>query len=200
MRNVVINSSINLINKKLNYNEEQLEIIKYGLEAIYILITKTIIIFTVAIMLNIFKEVIIFTLFYSLIRMFSFGLHATKSWICLVSSLITFLIIPYICNIIHISFYIKLVIGFILIILMYKNAPADTYKRPIIDKKRRIKYKLLSTFISTIMIIIALTINNNFISNALIFANILQNIMISKYTYKLFKLPYDNYKKYQNLV
>ena len=40
---------------------------------------------------------------------------------------------------------------------------------------------------------IALISKNNFISNCLIFALILENILISPITYKLFKLPYNNY-------
>ena len=200
MRNAVINSSLNLIKKNYDYNDEKIAEIKYGLEAIYILITKSIVIFTASLLLGIFKEVIIFTLLYSLIRMFSFGLHATKSWICLVCSLSCFITIPYLCTIININLYIKALLGIILILLMYKNAPADTHKRPIINPKRRAVYKTLSTIIAIIMVFVSLFVDNNFISNALLFSLLLQNIMISKLTYKLFKLPYDNYKKYLDLV
>ena len=200
MRNAVINHSLNLIKNNYNYDDEKIAEIKYGLEAIYILITKSIVILTAAFILGIFKEVVIFTLIYSLIRMFSFGLHATKSWICLVSSLIIFIILPYICKTIIIDNYIKVIIGCIGILLMFKNAPADTYKRPIINKKRRYIYKLLSTAISIIMVNISIICKDNFISNSFLFSLMLQNCMISKFTYKLFGLPYDNYKKYLNKV
>ena len=56
MKNALLNYSITTIRKKdSSYNEEQLAIIRYGLESIYILITKTIFIFAVAIILKIFK-------------------------------------------------------------------------------------------------------------------------------------------------
>lgn len=200
MRNLLINNSLSFIKRNCSYDDVKLAEIKYGLEAIYILITKSIIIFTLSFILGIFKEVVIFTLLYSLIRMFSFGLHATKSWICLVSSLITFVTIPFICKYIDINIYLKTILNIISIILIYKNAPADTYKRPIINKKRRERYKFISTFIAIIMSFMSLVIRDNFLSNSLMFATVVQNFMISPYIYKLFKLPYDNYKKYLNEV
>ena len=48
MRNLIINSSMNFIKNNCNYEQSKLEEIKYGLESIYILITKTIIILSVA--------------------------------------------------------------------------------------------------------------------------------------------------------
>ena len=200
MRNLLINNSLSFIKRNCSYDDVKLAEIKYGLEAIYILITKSIIIFTLSFILGIFKEVVIFTLLYSLIRMFSFGLHATKSWICLVSSLITFVTIPFICKYIDINIYLKTILNIISIILIYKNAPADTYKKPIINKKRRERYKFISTFIAIIMSFMSLVIKDNFLSNSFMFVIIIQNFMISPYIYKLFKLPYDNYKKYLNEV
>ena len=76
---------------------------------------------------------------------------------------------------------------------MFKNSPADTKKRPIVNKKRRKVYKILSTVLTTIFFIIAILTKNNFISNCLIFSIIMQNCMISPTVYKIFKLPYNNY-------
>ena len=79
---------------------------------------------------------------------------------------------------------------------MFKNSPADTKKRPIVNKKRRKVYKVVSTILTIIFSVLSLVIKNNFISNSLIFSLILQNFMISPITYKIFKLPYDNYKEF----
>lgn len=200
MRSVFINNSMNFIKRNCNYDQIKLDEIKYGLEAIYILITKAIIILSVAFIFGLLQEVIVFTLSYSLIRLFSFGLHATKSWICLISSLIIFLIIPLFCKTFEINIFIKSIINIFNILFIYKNAPADTYKRPIVNKKRRENYKFLSTIIAVIMAIVSILIKNSFISNCLIIALLLQNLMISPFIYKLFKLPYNNYKNYLNKV
>ena len=138
MKNKIINFCLNIIKKKYpQYNEEKISVIKYGLESIYLLITKLIIIILLAYLLGLVKELIIFLLIYNIIRTFSFGLHATKSWICLLSSTLIFILIPLVCKYVFLNTYIKIIIGIIMIILFYKNAPADTKKRPIISKKRR---------------------------------------------------------------
>ena len=58
MRKIIIGNCINFIKKyHPEYDEEKVSIIKYGLESIYIMITKLIFIFALAIILKIFKEV-----------------------------------------------------------------------------------------------------------------------------------------------
>ena len=196
MKTKIINSSINLIKKNGNYSEEKLAEIKYGLEGIYLTISKLIIIGLIAYILGIFKEVIIFLALYNVIRTTSFGLHATKSWICLLSSSIIFIIFPLICKYLFITDYLKMIVGLILILLIYKNAPADTHKRPIINPKRRLFFKYTSTFIAIIFVYCALLINNNFLSNCFILSLLVQSFMISPTIYKIFKLPYNNYLVY----
>lgn len=197
MRERIVQKLVSYIHKKdSNYSDEQLEVIQYGLEGIYILITKSIVIFTVAYLLGIIKEVFLFTLLYNVIRMPSFGLHATKSWMCYLSSLIIFLILPYVCKTITFDPLLKAILGAISIILIYKNAPADTVKRPIIDPKRRRNYKIISTIIAITFAFLSITIKNNFLSNTFVISILLQNFMISPYIYQLFHLPYDNYKSY----
>jgi len=196
MKDYIINKCMNYIKINTNYDEIKQKEIKYGLEAIYLTITKSIIIFSIAIVLGIFKEMIIFIFTYNLLRSTSFGLHATKSWICLISSSILFIGIPYLCILSSIPIYIKVIVGILGICFMFKNSPADTKKKPIINKKKRIVYKVLSTILAIIFSIIAITINNQFISNSLIFALILENCLISPLIYKLFKLPYNNYITY----
>ena len=196
MKNAVINSSISFIKKYRNYSENELAIIKYGLEGIYLTITKTIVIFTLAYFLGYLVESAIFLISCGLLRMSSFGLHAKKSWMCLISSVIIFNIIPVIAKNIFLNISIKILIGFIGIILIYKNSPADTYKRPIVSKKRRKKLKIISTIISVIYFILSLFVNNQFICNCFIFSILVQNVFISPLTYKLFNLPYNNYIGY----
>ncbi len=193
MKKFIISHFMNYIKKNTNYDDIKLKEIEYGLISIYLMISKMIIIFLIAYFLDIFKEMIIFTLLYNLIRMTSFGLHATKSWICLISSTLAFIGFPYLCTILNIPLYIKVIIGMFGICLMFKNSPADTKKRPIVSKKRRDTYKMLSTIIVIIYSFIAIILNNNFISNCLIFSIILQNLLISPTVYKIFKLPYNNY-------
>lgn len=203
MKELIVGHSMNLIkNQCPQYTEEKLEEIRYGLASIYITISKTIIIFAIALILGILKELIIFTVIYNLIRATSFGLHATKSWICLVSSTMAFIGSTYISTIVTIPILLKIILGIIGILLIFKNSPADTAKKPIVSPKRRLIYKILSTVTATIFVILAITIPDNFLSNSFILALLIQCFMISKLVYKAFGLSYDNYKNYlkQNVV
>ena len=197
MKEAFINNSMNVIQKYYpNYSDVKLEELKYGLLGLYLMITKSIIIFSIAIFLGVFKELLIFTVIYNIIRASSFGMHASKSWICLVASTSIFILLTYLSLNVTIPINIKLIIGIIGIIFMYKNSPADTAKKPIVSLKRRKIYKTISTLLAIIFVICSLIIDNNFLSNSFILSLVLQNIFISPTTYKIFNEPYDNYKTY----
>lgn len=198
MKQYIVNHCYNfVISNNPNVDRLTKDKLKYGLESIYILITKIIFVFIVAGLLNVLTEVIIFLCLYNLIRMPSFGLHATKSWICLVSSTLIFILIPIFCKNYILPINIKIILGIITTIMIYKNAPADTHKRPIINKKRRQTYKYISTSVAIILSIASIIITDTFLSNACILALVVQCFMISPLTYKTFNLPYNNYLKYQ---
>lgn len=183
-------------NNNSNITEMQLEEVEYGLESIYLTITKMIIIFSLAAGLHILKEVIILTIFYNIIRCTAFGLHATKSIYCLITSLIMFIGGVYICNYINFTFTTKAIICLICLICIFKYAPADTHKRPIINAKKRKRYKIISFISGSIFTILILVYNTNILSNYLLVGMIYSVIMIHPLVYKIFKLPYDNYKNY----
>lgn len=197
MKNYIINNTMNYILKYNNYDKIKQEELKYGLVGIYLLISKLIVILILSIILGIFKEVIIFTIIYIPIRAVSFGLHATKSWICLIVSTLLFVGLPFISKYILLPTYIKSIIGIISIIMMYKNSPADTHKRPIINKNRRLFFKYSSVIIAIIYTELSMFINNTFIINCLLFSLIIQCFLTSPLIYKIFKLPYNNYKNFK---
>ena len=200
MKELVINSSLNLIRKYFpNYSQEKMEVIEYGLVGLYLTISKSIVICLIAFILGILKELLIFMIIYNVIRATSFGLHATKSWICLVSSTLIFITVPFLCILLTLPIWLRIIIGLCCILLIFKNSPADTEKRPIVSPKRRRTYKILSTIIAIIFVVLSIVLADNFLANCFIFALVVQCFMISPLTYKIFKLPYDNYKNYQLL-
>ena len=199
MKKKILNHWMNIIKKYKNYDSFKLAEIEYGLTGLYLTISKLIIIVLLSIILGIFKEMITFLLIYNILRMPSFGIHATKSWICLISSSIIFIGFPILCINVKLSILIKIIIGIIGCILMFKNSPADTKKRPIVNPKRRLTYKIISTTLAIIYVTFSIITRNNFISNCLIFGLVLQNTLISPLTYKLFKQPYNNYKEFLKL-
>lgn len=197
MKRFIINKCMNLI-KKNNplYNTSKLEEIKYGLESIYLTYTKIIIILLSSYFLGIIKQTLLLLVTYNIIRTFSFGIHATKSIYCLISSILMFIGGVYIAEFIYFPIYIKIIISLVLAICLYLYAPADTYKRPLINAKKRKKYKIISTILGIIYFLLIIIFNKNFISNYLLIGMIESTIMILPITYKIFNLPFDNYKKY----
>lgn len=196
MKELIINKAMSFITKYNDYDKTTIEEIKYGLASIYLTFSKLIIISIIAMLLNIFKELLILLLIYNILRSMSFGLHASKSWICLLSSSIIFIGGTLLCLNFVPSKIIIYIVSMITIPLIYLYSPADTKKRPIVSLKRRKVYKYLSTSIAIIYYITALLINNNFIINCLILSLIIQSFVINPFVYKLFNMPYDNYKNY----
>lgn len=196
MQKIIINHWMNIIRKNNNFDDVKLEEIKYGLTGIYLTLSKFIIILLLSFVLNITKQTLILLFFFNIIRLTSFGIHAKKSWMCLVSSITLFIGIPFIIRLFKINLILKIILGIINIIHIYMYSPADTKKRPIVSPKRRKVYKYLSTLIAIIFFILSLILNNYYIQNSLIFALIIQNILISPLTYKIFKEPYNNYINY----
>ena len=200
MKNKFLNYTINTIHiNNPSYNDTKLAEIRYGLEGIYLSITKLIIIFLLAILLNILKEMIFMLIIFNILRTTGFGLHATKSWICLVSSSVIFLGGPLLAKIIIINNLLKTILSITSVILIYKYAPADTKKRPLIKEKKRNIYKFITTIKCIILNIFIIFIKNNIITNLIILGIYAEVIVILPKTYKLFNMPYDNYKNYKPL-
>lgn len=197
VKKIIISNSISTIRRYYpNYSDEDIEKIQYGLESIYLSLTKVIVILLLSIFLNIFKETIITLLLFNILRTTAFGIHASKSWICWVTSVPTFIGIPLICKYITFPTYILLIIASISLIHFILFAPADTVKRPLIRKKRRIIYKVLTVIIGIIYLAMIIICKNNFIQNCLSASMLIETILISPLTYKIFKMPYNNYKSY----
>lgn len=197
MKNKFLNYSINSIRKYYpEYNEEKLELIEYGLEAVYLTVTKLFVIYLVAYIMGILSEVILLSVLYNLIRFTAFGLHASKSIYCLIASLIIFIGGALLCIFLNIPILVKVVLSIICIYYLYKYAPADTEKRPIISPKRRKIYKIISTITGIIFTILIIVFYKHKISNYLLIGMLEAVIMIHPKVYALFKLPYDNYKIY----
>lgn len=198
MKKKFLDTSMRLIkNSDKKYSQDDLDMIAYGLEGLYLTFSKLIVIFGVAYLLGLLKETLILLLMYNIIRSQAFGIHATKSIYCLISSTILFLGGALICK--YVVFPIKFLIICSLIcnicIILY--APADTYKRPLINKRKRIRFKLISSILGIIYTIIIIVFHDYSIVNYLLIGMLVAVISILPITYKIFGLPYNNYKTYK---
>ena len=201
MKKKFLEGSINRIKKKYpEYDDEKLEVIAYGLEAMYIMITKTIVIFGIALLLGVIKEVFLILIFYNIIRTTAFGMHAKKSSHCYIISIVLFIGLGLVCKYVDINLYVKLITAGISFITLVIYAPADTYKRPLLNAKKRKTYKIITIINSLIYIILIIILRDKEISNYLMMGILDASLMIHPLTYRMFQLPYNNYKEYEATV
>lgn len=201
VKKYIVDNSMKIIKSCYpNYSKEDLEKIQYGLESIYLSLTKVLAIIILSIVLKIFKETIIILLLFNLLRMTAFGIHASKSWVCWITSVPTFIIIPLVCKHIILPMHILIILSIFSIINFILFAPADTVKRPLIRKKRRIMYKISTIILGLIYLTIIIFAKNPFLQNALALSMLIETILICPLTYKIFKMPYNNYKTYKKRV
>lgn len=157
--------------------------IKYGLQGLYTMITKTSVIFILALLLGIFKEFIIFFLFYSLLRSVGFGVHAKSNIHCWIFSIFLLLGMPALFSYIHLNMTIKVILWIVFFINFILFSPADTKKRPIINKKRKFKFKLVELFLCFIYLLIIIYFEN--ISNLVLGAMMLEALLVNPLGYIL---------------
>lgn len=169
---------------------------RYNLEAYYLTISKMLVIIPLSIIIGVFKEMMILLVFFNFIREPAHGLHASKSWICLVSSTLVFIGAPILAKIINIPFIYNLLLEILGLILLGIYAPADTKKAPIIKKENRRKFKINSIINCIILIIINVFIKDRVISNIIVLSIWIGVFLILPITYKLFNQSYNNYIDY----
>jgi len=117
------------------------------------------------------------------------GLHLKTHLGCIIATTTFYCGIPVLSKLIilnEIFKYIIIVMVWIFGIIMIKlYAPADTENVPILAKKDRRRQQIMAYITFTIGLLIAGSINDNMISNIIIFGYILQTLMITKLAYRL---------------
>ena len=150
--------------------------------------------------MGIIKEFVLLLLSYNVIRSQAFGLHATKSIYCLISSILLFIVGALICKYVIFPFWFSLASSIVCNICMFLYAPADTHKRPLVNKNKRRRFKFLSVLGGVIYTFLIIIFKGSYIVNYLTIGLIEAVLMILPITYKIFNLPYNNYKTYYNDV
>ena len=196
MKEAFLNHTMNFIaSNQKNLSEEDREKLSYGLEGLYMNVTKLALIFLIAFLLGFLKEFIIALILFNLLRFPGFGFHASKSIVCLITSTILILGIPYLFTNIEVSLTIKIILCIVSIITFIICAPADTWKRPLTNKKKRLLRKMCACSLAVIYSVMIIIFDGNMISNLLLSALLTETVLISPIMYLIFKEPYRNYKK-----
>ena len=185
----------NRIRKEMpEIDDEKAEVINYGLQNIVGEIPKIFLLFIISYILGMFKEVLFMFIVLLPYRGASGGFHLKTHLGCIILTT-TF----YCGNVLlsqnvvldDITKYILIGIAWIFGMFMIKlYAPADTENVPILSKKDRKKKQMIAYITYSIGMIAALLIQDNVISNIVLFGNLLQTLTITKLAYRLTKNKY----------
>ena len=154
MKDKILDKCIFFLQKYNNYSKKDIQKLRYGLEGIYLTITKMIFILLLSLIFGILKEVVLVFIFFNILRFFGFGFHAEKSSECLIMSTINFVLLPLLLLNVSFSTTVDLIISIFCIIIFLLFAPADTVKRPLVNKKKRITRKILTVCTGIIYLIL----------------------------------------------
>ena len=193
MKERFLNSCINFITKYNDYTEKDIKKLRYGLEGLYLTVSKCLVIFLISLLLNFFVELIIIVFLYNLLRFFGFGFHAEKSWQCLIISIFIFNIVPFIIFKLSLNLYIIISFSIICLIGYLLWAPADTIKRPLKNKKKKFIRKVVILILGIIYTIIAILFKD--FSKYLLSAMIIELLVVSPLFYLVTRQPFNNSKQ-----
>lgn len=195
MKEKFIVSIVNLAKRNKEYSNEDVEVMRYALEGIYLTFTKILVITLIACLLGLFKEYMWFVILYIPLRSVSFGWHANTTKECWVVSILAFILIPYIFSIITINEITKIILLTFSILVFALYSPADTKKRPIVNKKRRLLFKVVSLIITLVYCCYSFK-HSNLVSNLMIASLLYQSLLINPLIYNITHQEFNNYKTY----
>lgn len=196
MKKKFIESGCQFISKYEDCDDLKIKKLRYGLEAIYNLLTKTVVLFLIALLLGVWKEYFLLIFMYSLVRMYTYGIHAKTTLACWMTTtpiyiggclLIKYVIIPQPIS------YIIWAMGFISFLIW---APADTPAKPLIHADKRKKQKIKACMLCLLLLVVLIICPIKMITNSICYSLVVQSICINPITYWLTKTPFANYKLY----
>lgn len=196
MKRSFIEKSYQFISKYQTCDELQTKKIKYGLEGIYNVLTKVIVMAILTIILGIWKSYIMLVIFYALARRYAYGLHSKSSITCWFLTLSIYIFGSYLIHYANFSNYLIYFIWSFSFLSFLLWAPADTPNRPLIHKDKRRKQKIKACMVCIIYLGMILFIQNRIITNAAIYSLFVQSFCINPLLYRITNTPFDNYKTY----
>lgn len=190
-----------------NIDDEQAEVILYGIQLIVGEIPKIFLMFILGFLLGLWWQTLLAFFVLLPYKVASGGFHLKTHIGCFLCTNIVYCGNALLSTIFTFpSDLIKYtVIGIIYIfgiIMVSIYAPADTVNLPILTKKERKTKKILSYIFLTINLLVAAFIPNSVISNLLIFGTLVQTFSITKLAYIITKNEsgYELYKKEQEQI
>lgn len=196
----ICNSILERIRKEMpEVDDEQAEVINYGLQMIIGEAPKLLIMLSIAYILGVLKLTVLAYLLLLPYKYFVGGVHAKSHLACIITTPAiycgnafmskTFIFVP-----LKYRYLIIFLVWIFSMIVITLYAPADTEEVPILRKAERKYKKIMSYIIMTLTLLLAIILieNNTVISNVLIFGCFIDSIFITRPVYKLYKSKYGH--------
>lgn len=196
--NICSNAITYKLNAYLNKEGFEYEKLKLGVEVVLLSLSKLILVLILSIYFNILIETIVMIISHTILRRNAFGLHAKNSNVCLIITLIMFIVPPILLKNLYLNNYIVTVLFLLFNTVLYKNAPADTENHPLLGAKLRKKLKTKTWVYGNILMIITVLIPFNNLKPLVLISVLYIVIMISPITYKILKRRCNNYEIYEH--
>ena len=183
------------ITSNIDKTEEEAEKIQYGIQVILINFFKAIILFSTALIFNVFTYTFIAVISFAFIRAFASGVHTDSSIKCIIINYIMFLGNAYLSRSITINRITAVAIVAISLISYIIYAPADTEERPLISKKLRKESKIKAIIVVIALGAVSILFLDDTYRNLIIISILEGAVIITPFVYWVFGKSYRNYEK-----
>jgi len=148
----------------------------YGFQIIYGAINKFILLVTLGFLFNILPQILLVTISFVSLRVWSGGLHFNSYTKCAYISLLSFTIVGLLAKYIYLNQIITAIIFLLIYLIIFKWVPVEHPNRPLTNNEK-LKFKTIALLILTILYIINLLTDNIIIKNSIVYGVILSGII-----------------------
>ena len=148
----------------------------YGFQIIIGGINKFILLIISGLLLNILPQLLLTTLSFVPLRLFSGGLHLNNYTKCLYFSLLTFIVFGLLAKYIILNQFITMLIFIFVFILILIYAPVEHPNRPL-KEKEKIRFKIIALLVLTVLYLTTSLTNNIIITNSITFGILLAGLI-----------------------
>ena len=160
----------------------------YGLQIIIGGINKFLLLIIPGLLLNILPQLLLTTISFALLRIWTGGLHLDSYPKCFYVSLLSFTIMGLFAKYIHLNTLSIIIIFSIVLIEILLYCPIEHVNRPF-KNNQKLKFKIISLIVLLILFItnitISITTNNTIINNSIVYGVLLVGIIVTPFINKL---------------
>lgn len=174
-----------------------LEKMTIGIEIFLNNISKLIVVYVLAIVLGVIWQTLAVNIAFMVIKRCSFGVHALSNTVCTLVCVVAFVAVPWFTYGMGIGNIAVACIFAYVIAVLYRYAPADTKRRPLVGVNTRARLKRNAVISGLVLMGAALLIPDGSIKLMLALGAVFQTVAILPITYKILKRSEKNYEKYE---